>query len=130
MILNDIKSCLIDNANQLFGQDIPEKLIQFQQTRKEFEGDITLVSFPFVKMLKCAPEQAGEKIGSFLKDNVSSISDFNVVKGFLNLVVEDAYWMNELNTISSSDKYGFPTEKTGKTYMVEFLRQIQTSRCI
>jgi arginyl-tRNA synthetase len=77
--INDsIKAILIENSEVLFGTQIDENLIQFQKTRKEVEGDITLVIFPFVKALKCSPIEAGNKIGAFLKERISEIASFEV----------------------------------------------------
>ena len=71
----------------LYGQDVPEKLVQLQKTRSEFEGNLTLVVFPFLKMSKKAPEATAQEIGQYLQDNCDAIASFNVVKGFLNLVI-------------------------------------------
>ena len=83
-----IKNLLVGHAQTLFGAEITESSIQFQPTRKDVDGDFTLVTFPFVKMLKCTPEQAGEIIGNFLKTNLPEIASYEVIKGFLNLKVE------------------------------------------
>ena len=117
---NKIKNLLLKEADKLFGQQIDEKLIQFQKTRKEVDGDLTLVTFPFVKMLKTSPEAAGEKIGTFLKAELSEISSFNVIKGFLNFVLTDNYFLTELETISETSNYGFAQAPSGLTYMVEY----------
>lgn len=120
MILDQIKNYLLENASDVFGQDVNENLIQFQQTRKEFEGDVTFVVFPFVKLLKTSPEQAGNVIGEKIMANIDAVIGFNTVKGFLNLVVEDKYWLGQLDNISKEDHFGFAKEKSGKTYMVEY----------
>lgn len=115
-----ITQCILDNANQLFGQNIPEKLIQFQKTRKDVEGDLTLVTFPYTKLLKVSPEQAGEQIGAFLKDEIKEIADYNVIKGFLNIVLSNDYWLNHLKQAFDTDQYGFANEPSGEAYMVEY----------
>jgi arginyl-tRNA synthetase len=115
-----ITQCILTNANQLFGQDIPEKLIQFQKTRKDVEGDLTLVTFPYTKLLKLSPEQAGEKIGAFLKAEINAIADYNVIKGFLNIVLSNDYWIDQLKSAFMSDRYGFSNTSSGKAYMVEY----------
>ena len=84
-----IKELLLENSEALFGTSINEGLIQFQKTKKEFDGDITLVVFPFVKLLRSAPEQAAEKIGSFIVEHFDLVEKYNVVKGFLNLDIAD-----------------------------------------
>jgi arginyl-tRNA synthetase len=95
--------------------------VQFQKTRKEFEGDFTLVVFPFLKAAKKSPEQAAQDIGNYLKDRVKEICAFNVVKGFLNIKLSDEYWINHLNTIITNPQYGIKQERTsGKTIMVEY----------
>ena len=90
----------------LYGQDVPEKMVQLQKTRSEFEGSLTLVVFPFVKMARKSPEQTGQEIGQYLMDNCEAVSKFNVVKGFLNLSIADAAWLNLLADIDKDEHYG------------------------
>ena len=90
----------------LYEQDVPEKMVQLQKTRSEFEGNLTLVVFPFVKMARKGPEQTGQEIGQYLVDNCDAISKFNVVKGFLNLSIADAAWLNLLADIDQDDNFG------------------------
>jgi len=115
-----IKKFLIENANNLFGNEITENLIQFQQTRKDVEGDLTLVVFPFVKLLKCSPIEAGTKIGEFIKSNFSEIDKYIVVNGFLNLVFSNKFWLHNLHTIHSDSNFGFSSEKSKPAMMVEY----------
>ncbi len=116
-----LKNKVIEGVKVLYGAGVNENIVQFQKTRKEFEGDFTLVVFPFLKIAKKGPEQAANDIGGFLADNVSYIDNYNVVKGFLNLKLSDAYWVGFLNTIMSDNNYGFAEEeKSGKTIMVEY----------
>lgn len=116
-----IAKCLAKNASVLFGvTSIDDQLIQFQQTSKDFEGDITLVTFPFLKILKAKPEEVGEKIGGFLKENIAEIRGYNVVKGFLNLVIDESHWLNELNSIDKSVRFGFEAKDSKPLKMVEF----------
>lgn len=117
---NNIKQILLDNAGELFGTPVNESMIQLQKTRKEFKGDITLVIFPFVKMMKTSPDQAAERIGNFLRDNLDLIRGFNVVKGFLNLEIDDVYWLKTLQDIDADESFGLAKEPTGKTLMVEY----------
>jgi arginyl-tRNA synthetase len=115
-----IKQIIIANSETLFGQQIEEKTIQFQQTRKEFEGDLTLVVFPFAKLLKTSPDQAANQIGTFLKENVNEIEAFNVVQGFLNLSLSPQYWVNQLENINQNPTFGFQEPNSKATKMVEY----------
>ena len=115
-----IKDVLLAHGQELFGQQIDEKTIQFQLTRKEFEGDLTLVVFPFAKMLKCAPEQAADKIGEFLKDKINEIDRFNAVQGFLNIVIADHYWVELLTQVDGDPRYGFSPAGSKPAIMVEY----------
>ena len=90
----------------LYQQEVPEKMVQLQKTRSEFEGSLTLVVFPFVKMARKSPEQTGQEIGEYLVANCDAISKFNVVKGFLNLSIADAAWLQLLTEIDQNDHYG------------------------
>lgn len=116
---SEIKKLLLENSQAIFGTQIDEKLIQFQKTRKDVEGDCTLVVFPFVKLLRTSPEEAGKKIGVFITEKISEIDRFNVVKGFLNFSFSMAYWEQQLRTITAFKQYGCAAP-SGKTYMVEY----------
>ncbi|NLP56554.1 arginine--tRNA ligase [Lutibacter sp. B1] len=95
--------------------------VEFQATRKDFEGDITIVIFAFLRFIKGNPAEIGTKLGNYLKENVEEIADFNVVKGFLNLVISDAYFISNFNTVFSTENYGFVTPNKGdKAVMVEY----------
>lgn len=115
-----IKQTLIAHAVELFGVQIEEKSIQFQLTRKEFEGDLTLVVFPFVKLLRTSPDQAAQKIGLFLKEKLTEISAFNAVQGFLNLSISNAYWVDELSAMHNNPRFGFQPEASKGTMLVEY----------
>ena len=90
----------------LYGMDANEKMLQLQKTRSEFEGNLTLVVFPFVKAAKKSPEQTAQELGEYLVANCEAISKFNVVKGFLNLSISDEAWLNLLKDIDENDHYG------------------------
>jgi len=90
----------------LYGQEVAEKMVQLQKTRSEFEGNLTLVVFPFVKMARKSPEQTGEEIGQYLVDHCPAVSKYNVVKGFLNLSIADAAWLGLLADIDADAHYG------------------------
>lgn len=95
--------------------------VEFQATRKEFEGDITMVVFPLVKALKGNPVEIGNQIGNYLVTNVNEVSKFNVVGGFLNIVISDAFYVEFFNTIKNNETFGFVTPKKGeKAVMVEY----------
>ena len=103
---------------KLFGDN--EYDVQFQKTRKEFEGDITLVVFPFTKFSKTGPEETAKKIGDELI-SLSEIKNFNVVKGFLNIEIEDLFWLSQLDQILNQQDYGFISiNKNSPTYLVEY----------
>ena len=105
-ILNEINSAAKQAVSTLYGQDVPEKMVQLQKTKKEFEGNLTLVVFPFLKISKKKPEDTAQEIGEWLKQNCKAVADYNVVKGFLNLVIAPAAWIGMLNDINKDEKYG------------------------
>ncbi len=117
---NEIKKLLMEHSQELFGEIVSENTIQFQPTRKDVDGDFTLVTFPFVKIMKCSPEQAGEKIGSFLKSNLLQISDFEVIKGFLNVKLSDSYWLNRFKLLSENNSFGLAEPNSKSMVMVEY----------
>ncbi len=90
----------------LYGQDVPEKMVQLQKTRSEFEGNLTLVVFPFVKMARKSPEQTAQEIGQYLVEHCSAIEKYNVVKGFLNLSVGEGAWLQLLEAIDQDEHFG------------------------
>ncbi len=94
--------------------------IEFQATRKEFAGDITVVVFPMLRVVKGNPAAIGEQIGEYLQNNVDLVKNFNVVKGFLNIEIADAYYINFFNSIKDSEDYGFSKNKDDKAVMVEY----------
>ena len=95
-----------DAVKALYGMDATEKMLQLQKTRSEFEGNLTLVVFPFVKAAKKSPEQTAQEIGEYLVKNCPAVEKFNVVKGFLNLSVGDGAWVELLNAIDADDNFG------------------------
>ena len=115
LLAQQVKSAI----NQLYQAEVNDNLIQFQKTRKDFEGDTTLVTFPLLKTSKKLPEQTGEDIGQFLKENVKEVADFNIVKGFLNLVIADTHWNQALNDVLHTKNYGLNLNQDN-TLMVEY----------
>ena len=97
---------VINGIKALYGQEVPEKMVQIQKTKKEFEGHLTLVVFPFLKMSKKGPEQTAQEIGEYLQTNEPAVAVFNVIKGFLNLTIASATWIELLNEIQSDEQYG------------------------
>jgi arginyl-tRNA synthetase len=120
MLLQEILFEPIKNAVEKLFQITIEK-VEFQATKKDFEGDITMVVFPLVKQIKGNPVEIGTKIGEYLVENVTEVSKFNVVAGFLNLVISDEYYVTYFNNIKNDNLYGFvtPTEDE-KAVMVEY----------
>ena len=120
MSLSQILTPSIQKAIQaLF--DVTVDKIEFQTTRKEFEGDITMVIFPLVKVIKSNPAELGNKIGNYLVENVSEVARFNVVSGFLNIVISDSYYLNFFNDIKDNSKFGNVNPNAeDKAIMVEY----------
>ena len=108
---------VVEAIKSLYGTDFSAEKIQLQKTRKEFEGDFTLVVFPFLALSKKRPEETAQEIGEFLKANQPVISAFNVVKGFLNLSIATSYWIDLLGNIDSTEKWG-TVEATEKSPLV------------
>ena len=101
-----ISSAVIDAVKTLYGQETGEKMVQLQKTKREFEGNLTLVVFPFLKISKKKPEDTAQEIGQYLKDNCKAVATFNVVKGFLNLVIAQEAWIELLASINADEKFG------------------------
>jgi arginyl-tRNA synthetase len=124
-IMNTIENLLIPQikvaVKSLYSLEIADSLVQIQKTRKEFDGDFTLVVFPLLKTSRKSPEQTGSDIGEYLKKNSDIIIGFNVIKGFLNLVLNNSFWAEILNEALKNKQYGHePEESTGKSIMVEY----------
>ena len=101
-----IGSAVINAVKTLYGQEIGEKMVQLQKTKREFEGNLTLVVFPFLKISKKKPEDTAQEIGQYLVENCPAIASFNVVKGFLNLVIAQSAWLGLLADINADEKFG------------------------
>ena len=117
---------LISNAageavKALYGMDATEKMLQLQKTRSEFEGNLTLVVFPFVKAAKKSPEQTAQEIGEYLVANCSAVEKYNVVKGFLNLSIGDGAWLQLLQAMDQDDRFGMKTaNEDSPLVMIEY----------
>lgn len=120
-IEEEICVSVISAVKQLYGQDVPAKMVSLQKTKREFEGNLTLVVFPFTKISHKKPEETADEIGKYLVKNDSNIADFNVIKGFLNLSISTAAWIDLLNTINADEKYGEKSATEGSPLvMVEY----------
>ncbi|MCH5307786.1 MAG: arginine--tRNA ligase [Prevotella sp.] len=120
-IEQQIQQAALAAVKALYGQEVPEKTVQLQKTRNEFEGNLTLVVFPFVKMARKSPELTGQEIGDYLVSNCDAISKYNVVKGFLNLSISDEAWLQLLTDIDQEDHYGEKTaDDSAPLVMIEY----------
>ena len=116
-----ICSAVIDGVKALYGQDVPEKMVQLQKTKREFEGNLTLVVFPLLKISKKKPEDTAEDLGRYLADNCGAVASYNVVKGFLNLVVAPEAWAGLLADIDADPHYGEKAATAGSPLvMIEY----------
>ncbi|HJA14186.1 MAG TPA: arginine--tRNA ligase [Candidatus Butyricimonas faecavium] len=111
-VLEAVKAC--------YGVELTEKDVQLQETRREFAGDLTVVVFPFTRYSKKSPEETAKELGEYLKQNIEEVETYNVIKGFLNVVISSAYWIEVLNDVAKEEKYGYAKESSGKTYMIEY----------
>ena len=114
-----LSSLVIKAVKALYDVDATQQQVQLQKTRPEFEGNITVVVFPFVKAARKAPAQVAAELGQWLQDNGQIISKFNAVQGFLNLSISDAFWLEQLRDMAANEHYGDSTEKRG-LMMVEY----------
>ena len=116
-----LSQSILQVLSDLYGQSVDEKSIQLQATRKEFDGDLTLVVFPFLKISKKTPELTAEEIGSKLKEIQPIVENYNVIKGFLNLTIAKKHWVSMLNDMAIAEKYGFTSVgENSPLYMVEY----------
>ncbi|MBF1385025.1 arginine--tRNA ligase [Prevotella aurantiaca] len=105
-IEDQITTAALAAVKELYGAEIPAQMIQLQKTKANFEGNLTLVMFPLLKTSRKSPEATAQEVGEYLKANCKAIADFNVVKGFLNLVIAPAAWIGLLNDIHANEKFG------------------------
>ena len=120
-IEDKLVASVISGLKALYGQEVPEKMVQMQKTKKEFEGHLTLVVFPFLKMSRKGPEQTAQEIGEYLKANEPAVAAFNVIKGFLNLTIASATWIELLNEIQADEQYGLvKATETSPLVMIEY----------
>ena len=120
-IEDKLVTSVISGLKALYGQDVPAAQVQLQKTKKEFEGHLTLVVFPFLKMSKKGPEQTAQEIGEYLKANEPAVAAFNVIKGFLNLTIASAAWIELLNEIHADAQYGIVSvDENAPLVMIEY----------
>ena len=116
-----IAQVVAEAIKELYGQEVPQKMIQLQKTRSEFEGNLTLVVFPFLKISRKKPEDTAREIGDYLVAHTDSVASYNVVKGFLNLNVANTAWINLLNTIHAQPFFGErQTDDQSPLVMIEY----------
>ncbi|NNE33350.1 MAG: arginine--tRNA ligase [Winogradskyella sp.] len=115
---NTLEKHVKDAVKSLFQAEL--KSVEFQATRKEFAGDITVVVFPMLRIVKGNPAVIGERIGQYLQEHVDLVKGFNVVKGFLNIEIDDSYYINFFKNICQIENYGFAEAKDNKAIMVEY----------
>ena len=114
-------SSVVRGLKELYGAEVPINQVQLQKTKREFDGHLTVVVFPFLRMSKKAPEATGEELGEYLVKNESTVSEFNVIKGFLNLTIATSAWVNLLNSIHADESYGFKrVDDNSKLVMIEY----------
>ena len=118
--LNDtLKQHILQAVQELYGVSLES--VELQQTKKEFVGDITLVVFPLLRHIKGNPVQIGEQIGDYLKEKAGDlVTDFNVIKGFLNLVIADSYYIDFLKEVKNNPQFGLATPNSKEAILVEY----------
>ncbi|MCQ2360466.1 MAG: arginine--tRNA ligase [Paludibacteraceae bacterium] len=117
----EILNKVVEAVKSLYGVDIESSILSLSKTRKEYAGDLTLVVFPLLKISHQKPEDTAEAIGAYLKENCSVVADFNVIKGFLNLVLNQTCWVDTLMAIDADANFGFkPVTDASPLYMVEY----------
>lgn len=115
-----ISDWCLEGAQAIYGKEVTTSQIQIQQTKKDFEGDYTLIVFPFVKLARKSPEAIGQEIGEYLLANVREVSAYNVIKGFLNISLKPEFWASRLNIALGTKNFGFAEPNSGKSIMVEY----------
>jgi len=118
-VLNEIRKGIVDALRKVYDHDVSEDSVQLNQTRKEFKGDYTVVVFPYVKALKSNPVEIGNKLGAHVVENLDSVVEFNVVKGFLNFSLSSTFWKSQLRFIANTSDFG-RHQANGKKVMIEF----------
>ena len=121
VIEQQITGAIITGIKELYGADVAANQVQLQKTKKEFKGHLTLVVFPFLRMSKKSPEQTAQEIGEYLLRHEPAVAEFNVIKGFLNLTIACACWIDLLNEINGQPSYGIiPVTEQSPLVMIEY----------
>src|SRR5574344_1340375 len=120
-IETEISASVINAVKQLYGQEVPAKMVTLQKTKREFEGNLTLVVIPFTKLSHKKPEDTADEIGKFLVENDKNIASYNVIKGFLNLCIAPGAWIGLLNDINADEHFGTVTAtENSPLVMIEY----------
>ena len=121
-ITNKISQAVVAGIKSLYGQEVAAESVQLQETRPEFEGNVTLVVFPYLKMSRKRPEETAQELGEYLLREVPDVvARYNVVKGFLNLLIAPAQWIGLLEEINSQEHFGFtPVTEESPLVMIEY----------
>jgi len=120
MIEQLLSKTLLTAVKEIYGQELPESLSQIQKTRPEFEGDLTIVVFPLLRISRKSPEQTAEELGRYFVEKRKEVDAFNVIKGFLNLVISDTYWHGFFETFGNDKSFGFSKPGNSEPVVVEF----------
>ncbi len=120
MIEQLLTKTLIEAVKELYGQDLPEKMVQVQKTRQEFEGDLTIVVFPLLRMSRKGPEQTAEELGHYFVEHLDKVEAFNVIKGFLNLTIHHHFWLSFFNQNREVDGFGKKKIKETNPVVIEY----------
>ena len=115
-----LKEKVLEAIQKIYEQTPDINLIQIQKTRKTFKGDYTLVVFPLLRISKKPPEQTAKEIGEYLKNHISEIKEYNILKGFLNLSIDNSFWVHFLNSVSKNPNYGVLKKENPRTVMIEY----------
>ena len=120
-IEDKLTESVLKGVNELYGVEVPARMVQLQKTKKEFEGHLTLVVFPFLKASKKGPEQTAQEIGDYLKQHEPAVASFNVIKGFLNLTIASSVWIEMLNRIDADSQWGIvKADENAPLVMIEY----------
>ncbi len=120
MIEQVLTSKAIEAIKSLYGQEVAEKLVSVQKTRKDFEGDYTIVVFPFLKISKKNPVETANELGKYFEENMQEVTGFNVIKGFLNLEIENAYWLDFYSREKANSEFGMAKAENAKPVVIEY----------
>ena len=120
-IESSIQIVVAEAIKSIYNTEVTSNQIQLQKTKKEFEGDITVVVFPYSKIARKSPEVTAQEIGEYILTNNTLITNFNVIKGFLNLSINKTYWIESLNSILSTENYGYTrADEPAPLMMIEY----------